>query len=183
MRVTISSDRHTFPNLTLRCQTDTVDGVDHKGFSDFARFNDEVARLRGRLRELFEPSQTGTGLNEMEITVLTAVVNASRPPTVAQIGRSLGHPRQVVQRASNRLADLALITTEPNPEHRRASLLVPTPRGAAIKASNDTRAQRIAADLLSRMDAGLIATTADHLSAIRLTIETYLKDEPCDDPC
>jgi len=183
MRVTISSDRHTFPNLTLRCQTDTVDGVDHKGFSDFARFNDEVARLRGRLRELFEPSQTGTGLNEMEITVLTAVVNASRPPTVAQIGRSLGHPRQVVQRASNRLADLALITSEPNPEHRRASLLVPTSQGAAIKASNDTRAQRIAADLLSRMDAGLIATTADHLSAIRLTIEAYLKDEPCDDPC
>src|SRR3546814_12463811 len=61
-------------------------------------FRSEVARLRGRMRALYADTRSASGLAEMELTVLTAVVNAAAPPTVAQIGRSLGHPRQVVQR-------------------------------------------------------------------------------------
>ncbi|MGB3847509.1 MAG: hypothetical protein WA940_16685, partial [Sphingopyxis sp.] len=66
-------------------------------FTEFERFADEVARLRGRMRALYADTRAQSGLPEMELTVLTAVVNAASAPTVAQIGRSLGHPRQVVQ--------------------------------------------------------------------------------------
>ena len=110
-------------------------------FTDFERFADEVARLRGRMRALFADTRAESGLPEMELMVLTAVVNAAAPPTVAQIGRSLGHPRQVVQRAANRLAELDLAAFADNPEHKRASLIVATEAGRALKAADHERAQ------------------------------------------
>ena len=46
-------------------------------FTDFERFADEVARLRGRMRALYADTRAESGLAEMELTVLTAVVNAA----------------------------------------------------------------------------------------------------------
>ena len=54
---------------------------------------DEVTRLSGRLKSTFAASRREAGLNESEMMVLNAVVEASRPPTVPQIGRSMGQPR------------------------------------------------------------------------------------------
>src|SRR6267142_768778 len=62
---------------------------------------DEVMRLQGRFKSIFAVSDGVTGLPSMELTVLTAVVEAAGAPTVPQIGRSLGRPRQVIQRAAN----------------------------------------------------------------------------------
>lgn len=145
---------------------------------EFGRFFDEVARLRGRLRALFEDVRRAAGLNEMELTVLTATVNAAVPPTVAQIGRSLGHPRQVVQRAANRLAELGLVALQANPDHKRASLLVPTAAGKAVKAEDSRRSEAIVAAMLARIDEKAFAEAADRLHAIRLGIESYLKETP-----
>lgn len=108
--------------------------------------------------------------------VLTAVVNTKRPPTVAQIGRSLGHPRQVVQRATTRLIELELITSAPNPEHKRASLLLPTSKGMSVRAEIDGDARSISADLLAQIDTEVVATAAQNLQTIRLAMETYLKE-------
>ena len=84
---------------------------------------DEIARLNGRLKSAFAASRRAVGLGDSEIMVLNAVVEAERPPTVAQIGRSLGHPRQIIQRAANSLVADGLIETRPNPDHKRAALL------------------------------------------------------------
>lgn len=145
-------------------------------FTDFERFADEVARLRGRMRVLFAETRAESGLPEMELTVLTAVVNAAATPTVAQIGRSLGHPRQVVQRAAHRLAELGLITFADNPDHKRASLIVATKKGRALKAADHARAQAVTRALLARIDSGDFADAAERLHAIRAEIETYLKE-------
>ena len=145
-------------------------------FTDFERFADEISRLRGRMQALYADTRAQTGLSKMEITVLTAVVNAARSPTAAQIGRSLGHPRQVVQRAANRLAAAGLIKFADNPEHKRASLILPTDAGRKVKAADHQRAQAVTDAILSRIDETEFATAANQLHAIRLEIEIHLRD-------
>jgi DNA-binding MarR family transcriptional regulator len=145
-------------------------------FTNFERFADEVARLRGRMHALYAETRAASGLAEMEITVLTAVVNAADAPTAAQIGRSLGHPRQVVQRAANRLSELGLISFVDNPEHKRASLIVATDDGRKIKAADHKRAQAVTDALLTRIDQADFAKAADLLHAIRTEIEDFLRE-------
>lgn len=146
-------------------------------FSDFERFADEIARLRGRIRALYSETRSASGLAEMELTVLTATVNAASPPTVAQIGRSLGHPRQVVQRAANRLAELGLAAFADNPDHKRASLLVATGAGRALKADDHARAQAITEAILDRIDEAVFGRAADQLHTIRVEIEAHLREK------
>lgn len=145
-------------------------------FTEFERFADEVARLRGRMRALYADTRAQSGLPEMELTVLTAVANAASAPTVAQIGRSLGHPRQVVQRAANRLAELGLVGFADNPEHKRASLIVATEAGRALKAADHARAEVVTRAVLARVDAPAFADAAERMHAIRSEIEAYLKE-------
>ena len=102
---------------------------------------DEILRLRGRVlsqaREMNE--KRGLGGHSQGL-ILTAVVRALEPPTVAKIARSLGLTRQSVQRTANELAELALVQFEDNPHHKRAKQLVPTPAGIKAHASvADTR--------------------------------------------
>ena len=145
-------------------------------FPDFERFADEVARLRGRMRALFADTRAASGLPEMELTVLTAAVNAATPPTVAQIGRSLGHPRQVVQRAANRLAELELVRFADNPDHKRASLIVATDAGRTLKAADHARAQAVTRAVMARIDPATFADVAEQLHMIRTEIEAYLRE-------
>lgn len=145
-------------------------------FTDFERFADEVARLRGRMRALFADTRAESGLPEMELMVLTAVVNAAAPPTVAQIGRSLGHPRQVVQRAANRLAELGLAAFADNPEHKRASLIVATAAGRALKAADHERAQVATRAVMARVGGSAFADAATRMHAIRTEIEAHLRE-------
>lgn len=145
-------------------------------FPDFERFADEVARLRGRMRALFAETRAMSGLPEMELMVLTAAVNAATPPTVAQIGRSLGHPRQVMQRAANRLAELGLVRFADNPDHKRASLIVATEAGRALKAEDHDRAQGVTRAVMARIDAATFADAAARMHAIRTEIEAYLRE-------
>tara|TARA_R110000824_G_scaffold37553_4_gene115485 strand:- start:12550 stop:12942 length:393 start_codon:yes stop_codon:yes gene_type:complete len=128
------------------------------------------------MHALYAETRAASGLAEMEITVLTAVVNAADAPTAAQIGRSLGHPRQVVQRAANRLSELGLISFVDNPEHKRASLIVATDDGRKIKAADHKRAQAVTDALLTRIDQADFAKAADLLHAIRTEIEDFLRE-------
>ena len=90
---------------------------------------DELARLHGRFKSAFAAARDETGLGSTELLVLNAVVEAERPPTVPQIGRSFGQPRQLVQRAANSLIARGLIEAAPNPDHKRAVLLRATEAG------------------------------------------------------
>jgi len=136
---------------------------------------DEIARLNGRLKSTFAPSRQGVNLGESESMVLNAVVEAERPPTVAQIGRSLGHPRQIIQRAANALKAAGLIATVPNPDHKRAPLLEPTEEGTALKREADAIADGIAEEICRDMDLVGVRDVTRALRAVRRELETRLR--------
>lgn len=136
---------------------------------------DEVLRTSGRLKSVFAEARRSVGLGESEMMVLNAVVEADRAPTVSQIGRSLGQPRQIVQRAANTLIAAKLIATSDNPDHKRAPLLVPTPAGTAVKRAADSHADAIAASLAPGIDLDSAAKVVKRLRKLRVQIETQLR--------
>lgn len=136
---------------------------------------DETIRLNSRLRSVFGTARAGCALNDSEHMVLNAVVEAGQAPTVAQIGRSMGQARQLVQRAANSLREAGLIESCDNPDHKRAALLRPTPAGIALKREIDMRADAIAAELVPGLDGGEIRAAAAALQDIRKQIEARLK--------
>ncbi len=138
---------------------------------------DAVTRVQGRLKSAFAASRDAVGLGEMEMTVLNAVVEAARAPTVPQIGRSLGHPRQVIQRAANQLIGTGLIAVADNPEHKRAVLLVATPAGLAAKKEANARAEELSRSILASVDEGVVRAAADNLAIIRSQLEAWHRKE------
>lgn len=136
---------------------------------------DEVIRLGGRLKSVFADARRELGLGDSEFTVLNAVVEAERPPTVPQIGRSLGRPRQIIQRAANALEASGYIRTVPNPDHKRAVLLVAQDKGIAVKRETDARADAVAALLGERLDLAEVTAATGALRAIRRQLEARLR--------
>jgi DNA-binding MarR family transcriptional regulator len=136
---------------------------------------DEVSRINGRLKSVFAESRRETGLGESEMMVLNAVVEAERAPTVPQIGRSLGHPRQLVQRAAGALMAQGLIEAAPNPDHKRAVLLTPTTRGIELKRRSDVRAEEIAAAFGLAVDLEAAKAATKMLRALRRQLEAQLR--------
>lgn len=137
--------------------------------------SDELIRLNGRLKGLFAGARRSEGLGDSELMVLNSVVEADRPPTVPQIGRSLGQPRQLVQRAANSLIEAELIEAVPNPDHKRAVLLRATGQGVALKREIDARADAIAEEVTGNIDADLVRQATTLLGAIRKELEARLR--------
>ena len=139
------------------------------------RLLDELARARGRMDAAFRDIRAMNGLTEVENVVLTAVTGAERPPTVPQIGRSLGHPRQVVQRAADILVNRGLLAWRDNPDHKRARLLTATPAGNRMRAEADRAGLERAGHVADGIETGLLAATVDGLRTIRERIEDNLR--------
>jgi DNA-binding MarR family transcriptional regulator len=137
--------------------------------------SDELIRLGGRMKATFAGARREEGLGDSEMSVLNAVVEADRPPTVPQIGRSFGQPRQIVQRAANSLMAAGLIEAELNPDHKRAVLLRATESGIALKREVDARADAIAAEIGAGLDAEVIRQATAALNIIRKQLEARLR--------
>jgi DNA-binding MarR family transcriptional regulator len=138
---------------------------------------DEIVRVNGRLRSVFASVNAQSGLLAMETTVLTAVVESHVAPTVAQIGRSLGNPRQVIQRAANALIAAGLIETALNPHHKRAPLLLATRKGKLLKHRADALASEATDALLRSISANKCRRVAGEVRELRSEIEAYLRSE------
>lgn len=137
--------------------------------------SDELIRLSGRMKATFAGARREEGLGDSEMSVLNAVVEAERPPTVPQIGRSFGQPRQLIQRAANSLIAAGLVETEPNPDHKRAVLLRPTARGIVLKREIDARADMVAIDIGEGVDAEIVRQATALLNTIRKQLEARLR--------
>jgi len=138
---------------------------------------DEVLRGRARLpgSKLFYELPELQGLGG---TVLTAVVRAAQPPTVPQIGRSLGYPRQTIQRQADLLAELGLVAFVDNPDHKRAHRLVATPRGAKLHHDSDVRSRQWAAAFTAGLSPEKLAITVETLRLIRHRLEAEARNLP-----
>ena len=135
----------------------------------------EVLRVGGRLTSVFASVNAIAGLLPMETTVLAVVVESPVAPTVPQIGRSLGHSRQVIQRAANALVASGLIEKAPNPHHKLAPLLLPTRQGRKMKQKVDARASEIMGALLRRLSAGKCRRLTGEVRELRHQIEAHLR--------
>lgn len=141
----------------------------------FIALLDELARMRGRTLAVFRDARATIDLSELEGVVLAAVAGAAHPPTVPQIGRSLGHPRQVIQRTADALVARGLVAQADNPDHKRARLLVATEAGAALKRVADEEGLLIAGAMTAGLDAALIMDTVQGLRTVREAIEANLR--------
>ncbi|MBV9842291.1 MAG: MarR family transcriptional regulator [Sphingomonadaceae bacterium] len=141
----------------------------------FIRLLDEVARTRGRIASAFAASRAASGLSDLEMVVLNAVTGAASPPTVPQIGRSLGHARQVVQRAASALVAKELAEWMTNPDHKRAHRLVATAKGQALKQRADAQGLAAAEHLAAGLDTALLRQAVDALHHVRKRLEDHAR--------
>ncbi|MCG5212033.1 MarR family transcriptional regulator [Streptosporangium soli] len=101
-----------------------------------------VFRLNGQFLEVSEKLARPAGLTAAWWQVLGAVLRTPLP--VAGIARAMGITRQGVQRTADLLVEGGLAEYRPNPAHRRAKLLTPTPAGRAAIRKIDPGHRRLA---------------------------------------
>lgn len=138
---------------------------------------DEMLRLQSCFEELFAEVANASSLSTLQKLVVFAVFEAPVPPTVPQIGRDLGHPRQVIQRVVNELVDAGLMEKAPNPHHKRASLLIPTEKAKKMSREAEARAFDTAEAFLGTINAMRCNNLIRELKALRQAIEAYTQDK------
>lgn len=112
-------------------------------------------------------------LSRLERLVLISSTEAENPLTFSQIGRNLGHSRQVVQRAGNRLVDIGYLEKLPNPDHKTAALIQPTALGREFERQLAAVFDDVVGTLLSDSDLKTCRKMASDLKKLRAKIETY----------
>ena len=101
----------------------------HLKENPFVAMIEELILFRESAQRILSVEFSGPSLTRLEGLVLVSIVGSAQPMTAPQIGRALGHPRQVIQRSANRLQELGLIEEVPNPDHKTAHLLKATAEG------------------------------------------------------
>jgi DNA-binding MarR family transcriptional regulator len=135
----------------------------------------EANRVAARCLQIFSRLREASGLSGLEVLTLMGISHAARPPTVPQVGRSLGHPRQVIQRAVRVLEEGGMVQMLPNPGHKRAALLVATEKGRELGRSIDAQAARIVGKLAEGLDLDLdvLSAISDGLLTLGDRIDEY----------
>jgi DNA-binding MarR family transcriptional regulator len=111
------------------------------------------------------------GLTSARWQILGAIVAAERPQPVAWLARALGANRQNVQRIVNDLVAEGLLALEANPHHRRAQLVVLTPKGS--KAFED--AMRLQAPWVNDLSEGLAVKDIEATRRVLTTLRAKLE--------
>ncbi|MGW0841106.1 MarR family winged helix-turn-helix transcriptional regulator [Streptomyces sp. NPDC002787] len=134
-----------------------------------------VFRLNGQFLSVAEELARPAGLTAAWWQVLGAVL--PEPLPVAGVARAMGITRQSVQRVADLLVERGLAEYVPNPAHRRAKLLTPTPAGRAAIEEIDPGHAALAARLTEALGEEGFAETVrvlerlsgalDHLAAAR----------------
>jgi DNA-binding MarR family transcriptional regulator len=151
--------------------------MDHAKSNILLAIIDEILRLQSCFENVFADLDSLSGLSTLQKLVLSCVLDSPAPPTVPQIGRNLERPRQVIQRIANELEKEGLIEKAPNPSHRRASMLVPTPAALELARQAEQRAIEVACAFLGAVDAERCRTLTGELRELREAIEAFTLTE------
>lgn len=129
----------------------------------------EVFHLRALMLESAEHLTAPVGLTSARWQILGAIEHTPAP--VAHVARGLGLTRQSVQETADAMARDGLITFVDNPDHKRARLMMPTPK--ARKALDFLRPRQMQFANLMGAPHSLEAlrATLDVLEKSRATIE------------
>jgi DNA-binding MarR family transcriptional regulator len=129
----------------------------------------EVFRLRARLLESAEDIAALAGLTSARWQILGAVEHSAAP--VAQVARNLGLTRQTVQETCDAMERDGLIEFNDNPDHKRARLIVPTPRARKALDYLRPRQTQFAGLMGGRHSLDELQTTLVVLKKTRTTLE------------
>jgi DNA-binding MarR family transcriptional regulator len=128
-----------------------------------------VFRLNGQLLTIGEALARPAGLTAAWWQVLAAVLD--EPGSVADVARNVGVTRQSVQRIADLLVERGLAEYRPNPAHRRAKLLCPTPQGRdAVRRIAPAHTQ-LAAQLVEKVGRDELAQLLDGLERLTDTLD------------
>lgn len=128
-----------------------------------------IALVRPVFRALVaavEDRLAGTGLGVPERGVLECL-HSLGPLTVPGLARTIGVPRQFVQRTCNGLLESRLIERRVNPAHARSDLVALTPAGMQAFAALRARETAASKPLAAALSAADLATTTRVLQAMR----------------
>ncbi|WP_324698894.1 MarR family winged helix-turn-helix transcriptional regulator [Novosphingobium sp. RL4] len=114
------------------------------------------------------------GLTSARWQILGAIALSDQARPVAWIARDLGSNRQNVQRIVNDLNKEGLVTFEPNPHHRRANLVVLTPKGQSAYAAALAEYNPRVNTLANGMTISEIRLASQVLSKLRAKLEQEL---------
>jgi DNA-binding MarR family transcriptional regulator len=138
---------------------------------------DEVLRLQNCFEDLFDDIRSLSHLTTLQKLVLFAALDSPAPLTVPQLGRNVGHSRQVVQRIVNELEKDGLLEKAENPHHRRALLLVPTAKANKLRMLAEKRAIESAAAFLGTVNAERCDALTAELRNFRIALEDYTQTD------
>jgi DNA-binding MarR family transcriptional regulator len=145
-----------------------LSGLHHRG-ELFTEIVLEVFRLNRLLLDAGDALTAPVGLTSARWQVLGIVEHGPAP--VAQVARAMGLTRQAVQETANGLEAEGFIEFTPNPRHRRAKLLVMTPKGDAAMDVVRRRHASWANEFAERQRAAALESVVTALSEIRTTLE------------
>lgn len=134
---------------------------------------EECIQLRDIAQDVLSNSTGASQLSRLDGLVLLSIAEAGVPLTAAQIGRNLGHSRQVIQRIGNELLDLGLLQRIPNPDHKTAPLLQLTPKGRKLEKDMGDGVLKLVRTLFTEADLKRCRRLAKDVRKMRLMIETY----------
>jgi DNA-binding MarR family transcriptional regulator len=132
----------------------------------------ETFRLNGRLLAAGDKLTKELGLTSARWQVLGTLRHAEAPIPVPRIARHMGLQRQSVQRIVDLLSEQGFVRFAENPNHRRAKLVVLTPRGRAAVES----ARRLQVGWANDIAEGLDAAELDSAVAVVRELRRRLGD-------
>lgn len=127
----------------------------------------EIFRANGALIRLGDALVKPLGLTSARWQVLGAVAQGHGGLPVARIADNMGLTRQSVQRIVDELAEAELVGFAPNPAHKRAKLVVMTPRGQRLFQRASERWVPYADAIAAALDPRRLRSTTDNLATLR----------------
>jgi len=131
----------------------------------------EVFRLNGRLIAAGDVLVADIGLTSARWQVLGAIALQPRPAPVVRIADTMGLTRQSVQRIVDALEQEGIVALQPNPHHKRASLVTLTKSGSALYRSAMRLQKQWATALAANLDRSSLATALEVLKNLRMQLE------------
>ena len=129
--------QHVVISTTMRCEMVQIakskinsDALPRAGVGEaYAGLVVEVFRLNGDMLATGNALGADVGLRSARWQVLGAISLSPVPLPVASIARNMGLTRQAVQRTVDEMRTDGLVELQPNPHHRRATLVAMTGKG------------------------------------------------------
>ena len=122
------------------------------------------------------------GLTSARWQVLGAIHFAKAPQPVSWLARSMGLNRQGVQRVVNELEAEGFVKFRPNPNHRRAHLVILTRKGEAAYAAAERLQIPWANDLAKGLRADDVRRATGLMASVRRRLEVEINGRSAADP-